>query len=574
MNGISLFIERVELMVNQFSPIKYFCSISFSRTLKFLIRPIGLIFVVAFFISSISISEANEFESLLNDLGNKSRSKIKIAVQKLGELGNPAALPALNALKSKRLAVTGKGNIVILNESENQAVDVLTGEKLNIESLIFKKPRINNTVRRYLATAIAKLKLNSKESTVRLEAAKELLKRSSSSVLDLVEASLKIEKNNDVREALLLVLAKINIEGNDRNKRIESINTIKKFGSKDFYTVLERVLQKNDKGEFLEEDSEIRDSAAKAIKSIKQRQIFIDQIANLFYGLSLGSVLLLAALGLAITFGLMGVINMAHGEMLMIGAYATFVVQNLFVEYLPSYFDWYLIVAIPVSFLASAIVGIILERSVIRHLYGRPLETLLATWGISLVLIQTVRLTFGAQNVEVANPFYLSGGVEVFNGVVFPYSRIMIIVFVVFVVTAIWALLQKTSLGLQVRSVTQNREMASCMGISTRKVDMWTFGLGSGVGGLGGLALSQIGNVGPELGRMYIVDSFMVVVLGGVGKIAGTVAGALGIGIVNKFLEPISGAVLGKIIVLILIIALIQKRPQGLFALKGRSVDN
>ena len=270
----------------------------------------------------------------------------------------------------------------------------------------------------------------------------------------------------------------------------------------------------------------------------------------------------------------MGVINMAHGEMLMIGAYATFVVQNLFIEYLPSFFDWYLICAIPVSFLASAIVGIILERSVIRHLYGRPLETLLATWGISLVLIQTVRLTFGAQNVEVANPFYLSGGVEVFNGVVFPYSRIVIIVFVVFVVTAIWALLQKTSLGLQVRSVTQNREMAACMGIPTHKVDMWTFGLGSGVAGLGGLALSQIGNVGPELGRMYIVDSFMVVVLGGVGKIAGTVAGALGIGVINKFLEPLSGAVLGKIIVLVLIIVLIQKRPQGLFALKGRSVDN
>ena len=302
--------------------------------------------------------------------------------------------------------------------------------------------------------------------------------------------------------------------------------------------------------------------------------MFVDQIANLFYGLSLGSILLLAALGLAITFGLMGVINMAHGEMLMIGAYATFVVQNLFIEYLPSFFDWYLICAIPVSFLASAIVGIILERSVIRHLYGRPLETLLATWGISLVLIQTVRLTFGAQNVEVANPFYLSGGVEVFNGVVFPYSRIVIIVFVVFVVTAIWALLQKTSLGLQVRSVTQNREMAACMGIPTHKVDMWTFGLGSGVAGLGGLALSQIGNVGPELGRMYIVDSFMVVVLGGVGKIAGTVAGALGIGVINKFLEPLSGAVLGKIIVLVLIIVLIQKRPQGLFALKGRSVDN
>ena len=561
-------------MAKHLSLIKSICSIETFRAFKFLIRPIGLFFVIAYFVSSISIVEANDFESLLNDLGNKSRSKIKIAVKKLGELGNSKALPALSALKNKRLAVTDKGNLVILNESEDQAADALTGEKLNIKTLTLRKPRINNTVRRYLATAIAKLKLSSEEPNVRLKAAQELLKRSSSSVLDIVEDSLKKEKNNDVKETLLLVLAKINIESKDRIKRIESINTIKKFGSNNFYTILEGLLKKNNKGDFLEEDSEIRDRAAKAINSIKQRQVFVDQIANLFYGLSLGSILLLAALGLAITFGLMGVINMAHGEMLMIGAYATFLVQNLFVDYLPSYFDWYLIVAIPVSFLASAIVGIILERVVIRHLYGRPLETLLATWGISLVLIQTVRLTFGAQNVEVANPFYLSGGVEVFNGVVFPYSRIVIIIFVVFVVTAIWALLQKTSLGLQVRAVTQNREMAACMGISTNKVDMWTFGLGSGVAGLGGLALSQIGNVGPELGRMYIVDSFMVVVLGGVGKIAGTVVGALGIGVVNKFLEPISGAVLGKIIVLVIIIALIQKRPQGLFALKGRSVDN
>ena len=265
---------------------------------------------------------------------------------------------------------------------------------------------------------------------------------------------------------------------------------------------------------------------------------------------------------------------MAHGEMLMLGAYLTFVVQNLFKEYLPGYFELYLIVAIPVSFLGSALVGIILERGIIRHLYGRPLETLLATWGISLILIQTIRLVFGAQNVEVANPSYLSGGVEVINGIVFPYSRIAIIIFVVGVVISIWMLLQKTSLGLQVRAVTQNREMASCMGISTYKVDMYTFGLGSGVAGLGGLALSQIGNVGPELGQLYIVDSFMVVVLGGVGNIAGTVAGALSLGIFNKFLEPVAGAVLGKIIVLVLIIVVIQKRPQGLFALKGRMVDN
>ena len=334
------------------------------------------------------------------------------------------------------------------------------------------------------------------------------------------------------------------------------------------------MLDKNETGEFLESDPEIRDSVANAISSIERRQFFINQTANLFYGLSLGSILLLAALGLAITFGLMGVINMAHGEMLMIGAYSTFVVQNLFKEYLPGLFDWYLIVAIPTSFLVSALVGIILERSIIRHLYGRPLETLLATWGISLVLIQSVRLIFGAQNVEVANPFYLSGGVEVFNGVVFPYSRIAIIIFVVFVVTGVWALLQKTSLGLQVRAVTQNRAMASCMGISTHRIDMWTFGLGSGVAGLGGLALSQIGNVGPELGQLYIVDSFMVVVLGGIGKIAGTVVGAMGLGVINKFLEPVAGAVLGKILILVLVIILIQKRPQGLFALKGRALEN
>jgi urea transport system permease protein len=270
----------------------------------------------------------------------------------------------------------------------------------------------------------------------------------------------------------------------------------------------------------------------------------------------------------------MGIINMAHGEMLMLGAYATFLVQNLFREYLPGIFDWYLVIAIPISFIVSAIVGIILERTIIRHLYGRPLETLLATWGISLILIQSVRLIFGAQNVKVANPSYLSGGIEVFHGVVLPYNRIAIILFVVFVVILIWMLLQKTSLGLQVRAVTQNREMASCMGISTHKIDMYTFGLGSGVAGLGGLALSQIGNVGPELGQLYIVDSFMVVVTGGVGKIAGTVAGALGLGILNKFLEPVAGAVLGKIIVLILIVILIQKRPQGLFAPKGRMVDN
>ena len=537
-----------------------------------------LIFALVVFLTMgfflISTVEANEFENTLKDLGNKSRSKIKLAVKALGNMGNPAAIPVMEALKEKRLRISDNDSLIILNEAKDKGYDALTGQPVELGSLNLRKPRINNVVRRLLSTAIGKLKLFSDDPEIRLSAARDLLKRSSNNLVELIEKALKKETEDEIRNLFLLVLAKEGLNSDDKSKRLQSIKTITTLGNNDFKTILEKVLEKNKEDEFLEKDSEIRDAASNAIAKIEKRQFVKNQAANLFYGLSLGSILLLAALGLAITFGLMGVINMAHGEMLMLGAYLTFVVQNLFKEYLPGYFELYLIAAIPVSFLGSALVGIILERGIIRHLYGRPLETLLATWGISLILIQTIRLVFGAQNVEVANPSYLSGGVEVMNGIVFPYSRIAIIIFVVGVVISIWMLLQKTSLGLQVRAVTQNREMASCMGISTYKVDMYTFGLGSGVAGLGGLALSQIGNVGPELGQLYIVDSFMVVVLGGVGNIAGTVAGALSLGIFNKFLEPVAGAVLGKIIVLVLIIVVIQKRPQGLFSLKGRMVDN
>ena len=533
----------------------------------------GFVFLVIGLLS-FSAVEANDFELTLKDLGNKSRSKIKKAVKNLGNQGNPAALPALEALKDNRLRVSEEGALIILNESGEEGHDALTDKRVDVKSLELRKPRINNSVRRALSTTIGKLQLQSSDPVLRLAAAKQLLKKSSSGLVELVEKALSKETNAEIRNAFLLVLAKEELHSDDKNKRLKSLKTIREFGSNDFKSVLEALLKKNEKDEFLESDPDIRDRADKALSSIERRQFFINQIANLFYGMSLGSILLLAALGLAITFGLMGVINMAHGEMLMIGAYSTFVIQNLFKEYLPNLFDWYLIAAIPTAFLVSGLVGIIMERSVIRHLYGRPLETLLATWGISLVLIQTVRLIFGAQNVEVANPSYLSGGIQAFNGVVLPFNRIAIIIFVIFVVILVWTLLQKSSLGLQVRAVTQNRGMASCVGISTRKIDMYTFGLGSGVAGLGGVALSQIGNVGPELGQLYIVDSFMVVVLGGVGKIAGTVAGAMGLGVLNKFLEPVSGAVLGKIFVLVLIIIVIQKRPQGLFALKGRMVDN
>jgi|TARA_B100000959_G_scaffold119556_1_gene125654 urea transport system permease protein len=544
------------------------------KSRKPFLRFFGLFLFLAVGLFPLSLVEANDFDSALRGLGNKSRAKLKVAVKRLGDIGNPAALPALVALKNKRLQVSEDGALIIIDESGDHGHDALSGKQVDIKSLDLSKPRINNSVRRVLSMAIGKIQLASDDPEVRLGAAKELLKRPSSDLVVLVEKSLNEESDDKVREIFLLVLAKEGLNSDDKEKRLQSLEVIAEYGNNDFKTDLEALVDKNEKGEYLENDPEIRKTASKAISSLERRQFFINQAANFFYGLSLGSILLLAALGLAITFGLMGVINMAHGEMLMIGAYSTFVVQNIFKEYLPEFFDWYLIPAIPIAFTVSAVIGVILERTIIRHLYGRPLETLLATWGISLVLIQSIRLIFGAQNVEVANPYYLSGGVEVMNGVVFPYSRIVIIIFVVFVVATVWALLQKTSLGLQVRAVTQNREMASCMGISTHKVDMYTFGLGSGVAGLGGLALSQIGNVGPELGQLYIVDSFMVVVLGGVGKIAGTVAGALGLGFINKFLEPVAGAVLGKIMVLVIVIVLIQKRPQGLFALKGRMADN
>ena len=541
---------------------------------KILTQFFGVFVFLVMGLLSFSIVEANDFELTLKDLGNKSRTKIKKAIKELGNQGNPAALPALEALKDNRLRISADGILIILNESGDKGRNALSENQVDLKSLNLRKPRINNSVRRALSSTIGKLQLQSSDPNIRLAAAEQLLKKSSSGLVELVEKALAKETNDEIREVFFLVLAKEGLKSDDKKKRLQSLKIIKEFGNNDFKNALERLLRKNEKGEFLESDSEVRDSAKKALSSIGGRQFFINQTANLFYGMSLGSILLLAALGLAITFGLMGVINMAHGEMLMIGAYSTFVIQNLFQEYLPSLFDWYLIAAIPTAFIVSGFVGIIMERSVIRHLYGRPLETLLATWGISLVLIQTVRLIFGAQNVEVANPSYLSGGIQAFNGVVLPFNRIAIIIFVLFVVILVWTLLQKSSLGLQVRAVTQNRGMASCVGISTRKIDMYTFGLGSGVAGLGGVALSQVGNVGPELGQLYIVDSFMVVVLGGVGKIAGTVAGAMGLGVLNKFLEPVAGAVLGKIFVLVLIIIVIQKRPQGLFALKGRMVDD
>ena len=310
-----------------------------------------------------------------------------------------------------------------------------------------------------------------------------------------------------------------------------------------------------------------------SLRAVERRLFLADVLNRVFSGLSLGSILLLAALGLAITYGIMGVINMAHGELLMIGAYAGYAVQTFFRAHLPGRQDWYALAAVPVAFAAAFLAGVAMERAVIRHLYRRPLESLLATWGLSLVLIQAARVTFGAQNVQVANPSWMSGGVSILPSAVLPWNRIAIIGFSLGVLAVTWLLISRTRLGMFVRAVTQNRGMAGCVGVPTGRVDTMAFGLGAGIAGLGGLALSQISNVGPDMGQLYIVDSFMVVVLGGVGQLAGAVLAALGLGVVSKFLEGATGAVIAKIAVLAFIIVFIQRRPQGLFALKGRQVE-
>jgi urea transport system permease protein len=323
----------------------------------------------------------------------------------------------------------------------------------------------------------------------------------------------------------------------------------------------------------IEDDAQVKAALQSALSTVEASLVWGERWAVVFSGLSLGSILLLVALGLAITYGLMGVINMAHGELMMIGAYATFVVQGVFQQFFPGAFDLYLLAAVPVAFCAAAAMGALLERGVIRFLYGRPLETLLATWGISLVLQQGVRSVFGAQNVSVENPSWMSGGVQIMSNLQLPWNRLIIVAFALGVLLAVALLISQTRLGLFVRGVTQNRSMAACMGVNTARTDTYAFALGSGIAGLAGCALSQIGNVGPDLGQAYIVDAFMVVVVGGVGQLAGTVYAALGLGVLNKFLEGWTGAVLAKIAVLVLIIVFIQKRPQGIFAMRGRSAE-
>jgi len=424
----------------------------------------------------------------------------------------------------------------------------------------------NNQMRGELDAALASIKLFSADAKVRAEAVKTLQGEADESRLPLIEKAYAAEADAAIKEPLGRLRSAMLLGSADKARRLEAAVALGASGTPATKTALLERLK-------VEPEADVRAAIAVALKAIEARLAWGERLGVVFTGISLGSILLLVALGLAITYGLMGVINMAHGELMMIGAYATYLIQNLFRAYAPDAFDAYVLVAIPASFLAAALVGAVLERSVIRWLYGRPLETLLATWGISLMLQQAVRTIFGAQNVPLENPAWLSGGVAAMSNLTLPFNRIAIVVFAVVVLAGVAALIARTRLGLFVRGVTQNRRMAACMGVDTARIDTYAFALGSGIAGLAGCALSQVGNVGPDLGQGYIVDAFMVVVLGGVGQLAGTVYAALGLGVLNKLLEGWQGAVLAKIMVLVFIVIFIQKRPQGIFALKGRSAD-
>jgi urea transport system permease protein len=460
------------------------------------------------------------------------------------------------------------GQVLIVQGAE--AIDAVSGAVVALGDGA-EEAVVNNRLRGALDSALAGMDLLQGDAARQREAA-AILQRGAfddptPAQLPLVERALSPEFSARLdpaaRESLQLAQAALHLASNDPAQRIAAARKLAGVGQPIVKALLSQRLES-------ETDPAVKTALSQALSAVERALSTASVLGQMFTGFSLGSILLLAALGLAITYGLMGVINMAHGELIMIGAYATYLVQLAFRHYLPGAFDWYLLAALPLSFLASALVGAAMERSVIRFLYGRPLETLLATWGISLVLMQGVRSLFGAQNVGVENPSWMSGGITLLGSLTLPWNRIIIIGFAAAVLLAVALLIGKTRLGLFVRGVTQNRPIASCMGVNTARIDTYAFALGSGIAGLAGCALSQVGNVGPDLGQNYIVDSFMVVVLGGVGQLAGTVYAALGLGLLNKLLEGWAGAVLAKIAVLVFIIVFIQKRPQGIFALKGR----
>jgi urea transport system permease protein len=514
-------------------------------------------------------AQTHDFSVLVDALAPGSFSDREAAIGALAATGEervPAILAALGEGDLYARKTDGKVVIAAKSGAGFKITDAATGEDAGEAAKAeLEKVKVNNGLRRAIRTAIGKMTLLSPDRRTRLSAAQSVMKNGDPAMLELLDEAIAAETDPLIRATMDAARAVIMLrtDATLAEKRA-AIATIAARGNRDAQTVLTAALTSS--------PEELKPAIQNGIETISRNLALWDVGQNVWYGLSLGSVLLLAAIGLAITFGVMGVINMAHGEMVMIGAYTTFVVQEVIRQNFPGLFDWSLAIAIPSAFVITALVGIGIERGIIRWLYGRPLETLLATWGLSLIIQQSIRTMFGPTNRMVGNPSWMSGSFNV-GEIVITWSRMWIVLFAGVVFVILLLVLKRTALGLQMRAVTQNRRMASAMGIRTPFVDAMTFGLGSGIAGMAGVALSQIDNVSPNLGQGYIIDSFMVVVFGGVGNLWGTLVGALTLGIANKFLEPYAGAVLAKILILVLIILFIQRRPRGLFALKGRAVE-
>jgi len=529
-------------------------------------RIVALVFVVGFLFAGATAAHAGAYEDALVGFTADSFGDTADAIDALAASGDPRTGPLLEALKDQRLLYSTEAKKVFIKDPSDKLTDATTGEPVATPPSDIDNVRLNNRVRGMLDAALGSLTLMAKEPSRRFDAAQAVFKSRDSTALANIDKALEKETDPRVKRALAEARAAIILYSGDASAedKIAAIAVIRDRGDQDALGLID--------GLSPDVPAAVRQAAASASTKIQGNLTLWSALQNAWYGLSLGSVLLLAAIGLAITFGVMGIINMAHGEMVMLGAYTTFVVQELIRTHNPALFDYSLVIAVPLAFAVAGAVGIAIERSIIRFLYGRPLETLLATWGLSLILQQAVRTIFGPTNKEVGNPSWMSGAFDL-GGITITYNRLWIICFTLAVFVALLGMLQFTRLGLEMRAVTQNRSMAAAMGIRTARIDALTFGLGSGIAGIAGVALSQIDNVSPNLGQGYIIDSFMVVVFGGVGNLWGTLVGAFTLGIANKFLEPYAGAVLGKIAILVLIILFIQKRPRGMFALKGRAVE-
>ncbi|WP_237152760.1 urea ABC transporter permease subunit UrtB [Oryzibacter oryziterrae] len=509
-----------------------------------------------------------DLTALVNALGAGDFDATEQAIAALAASGDDRVAGILDKLGNGELVTRKADKAVFIGEKADKdfkLTDPVTGADAGIvPKATVDKLKVNNKLRRAIATAVGTLTLRNADPKVRLAAAEAVMKSQDAAAIPALDAAIGAETDAAVKTAMISARAAAVLASDlPDSEKAKAVDTIADLGTRDALGMI---------APYAGQAGPIGDAVKAATTAINAKLALWDAGQNIWYGLSLGSVLLLAAIGLAITFGVMGIINMAHGEMVMLGAYATFGVQELIRNNAPELFDYSLLIALPVAFVTAGGVGILIERSIIRWLYGRPLETLLATWGVSLILQQAVRTIFGANNREVGNPSWMSGAFTIGEMQV-TWSRLWIIAFAAVVFLSLIGVLKKTALGLQMRAVTANRPMASAMGIRTPFIDALTFGLGSGIAGLAGVALSQIDNVSPNLGRGYIIDSFMVVVFGGVGNLWGTLVGAMTLGVANKFLEPYAGAVLGKILLLVFIILFIQKRPRGLFALKGRAVE-